>query len=235
MMPDKLEKFIKAVYREYKSASSLELATHPNEESMACFLEGRLSDQEAQAVKLHLINCQECARKFAAHLKLEISDEVEVPKEAVEKAKKLVEAGAKLEILEISLWLKETNFELLHTNGDVLVGQELIPAPVLRSRKIKDFRNEVTVLKDFENIRVEVKVENKNMSAFNMSVFVKEKPTLKFLKDLRMTLLKDNIEMESYVTDTGNVVFENVVFGVYTVEISNIDNRFAAIKVDVKI
>jgi hypothetical protein len=234
-MDDKLEKFIKMVYGEYKSASPAAVHNHPDEENMACFLEGRLPSEEAQLIKLHLLSCESCADAFAVQLKIDASDESEVPKEAIANAKKMAESESKYSLLEISLWLKGRNFELLHTNGDVLVGQELVPSPVLRSRKIKDFKDEVTVLKDFDNIRVEVKVENKSAAAFSVAVFVKEKHTSQPLPDVRVTLLKDNIEMESYVTDTGKVTFDSVEFGTYALEISNIEHKFASITLDVKI
>ena len=76
------------------------------------------------------------------------------------------------------------------------MGQELVPAPILRSRQIKDFKDEVTILKDFKDIRVQAKVENKGANAFSLVILVKERHTQRIIKDLRIRLLKDGAELE---------------------------------------
>ncbi len=123
----------------------------------------------------------------------------------------------------------------MHTSGDILVGQELMPAPILRSHKIKDFKDEVIILKDFRDIRVEAKIENKGTKAFNLTIRVKDKQTQKIIKDLRVTLIKDDLELESYVADTGVVTFEHVLLGKYTVKIANLENNLASILLDIRI
>jgi hypothetical protein len=92
----------------------------------------------------------------------------------------------------------------------------------------------VTILKDFKDIRVEVKLENKGGQAFDLTVLVKDKQTHCVIKDLRVTLLKDDLELESYLTDSKKVIFEHVLAGRYTVEISNIETKIASIVLDIK-
>jgi hypothetical protein len=232
-MPDKLESLIKAVYERWKVTHPKSEA-HPDEETLACFLENRLSAKETSQIKDHLLSCESCAETVAVQLKLKLSDE-KVPEELVERIKNLLVAKDKLPILEILLQLKERALEILHTTGDVLVGQELVPAPILRARKIKDFKDEVTILKAFPDILAEIKIENKQGQYVNFSVIVKEKETQKVMKDLRVTLIKDDVELESYLTDSGRVIFEHVLLGKYTVEISTLEKKFAAVLLDIKI
>lgn len=231
---DRLERLIKAVYKKYKADSPQETPEHPDEEALACFVEGRLPAKEAGLLKQHLITCQGCAEAFITQLKLEVTDELKVPQELIAQVKNFLSKNYPNPVLEIFLKLKENLLELLSTNGDVLVGQELVPAPVLRSRKIKDFKDEVNILKDFNNIRVELKIENKGSTIFSLVVLVKEKPALRVIKDLRVTLVKEGLELESYLTDSGKVTFEHVLLGKYTVEISNIASKLASILLDVK-
>ncbi|TRZ49072.1 hypothetical protein D4Q80_02705, partial [bacterium] len=139
-----------------------------------------------------------------------------------------------INIWEVVLQLKEKALEILSTTGDVLVGRELVPVPVLRSRKIKEFKDEVTILKDFRSIRLEAKIENKRGKAFSVTIMAKERETSKVLKDLRITLLKDDVELESYVADSGSVIFDNVLLGKYTLEVSNIDDKLATLLLDVR-
>jgi hypothetical protein len=130
--------------------------------------------------------------------------------------------------------LKDKALEILETTGDVLVGQEFVPHPVLRSRKIKEFKDEVTILKDFKEIRVEVKIENKENRGFDLVIFVKDKLSNRIIKDLRVTLIKDDLELESYLSNYDKVVFEHILAGKYIIEISNIEDKVASILLDVR-
>lgn len=234
-MQDKLEKLIKEVYKKWKEGYSDIQGLHPDEESFACFLEGRLSKKENEQIKAHLISCNSCAEAFAIQLRLREIETKDVPEELLRLLKNLMKPEDRMSILEIMLKLKEKAIDVLNTTGDVLVGQELMPAPLLRSRRIKDFKDEVTILKDFKDIRVEVKIENKGGKHFDLNVVAKEKETQKIIKDLRVTLLKDDLELESYLTDSGKVIFEHVLLGKYTVEISHFENKLASILLDIKI
>lgn len=233
-MQDKTDKIIKAVYRSWK-ADRLKESPHPDEEVLVCFLESRLSQEEAESIKEHLLGCDRCAEIIAIQIKLKEGETKDVPVELLERVKNLVADEERESLLEIFLKLKEKALEILSTTGDVLVGQELMPAPVLRSRNIRDFKDEVTILKDFKDIRVEAKIENKKGRAFSLTVVVKEKATQKIMKDLRATLIRDDIELESYLTDSGRVIFEHVLLGKYTVEISTVDSKLASILLDIKV
>jgi len=233
-MQENLEKLIKIVYKNWRSDQPRVEQLHPDEETFTCFLEGRLPAKENERIKAHLISCERCAEALAVSLKLETVKEEAVPGQLLEKVKRLIEEQDKSSILEICLKFKEKALEILHTTGDILVGQEFVPAPVLRSRKAKDFKDEVTILKDFKDIRVEVKIENKGSQAFDLTVLVKEKESQKVIKDLRVTLLREDLELESYLNDSGKVIFENVLLGKYTVEISTLESKLASVLLEIK-
>lgn len=233
-MLNKLEQLIKAVYKKWKRDYPQVELTHPDEEAWVCFLEGRLSEEENGRIKAHLISCNDCAEFFATQARLKPISLKGAPKELIERAKDLVAAQDSPSIIEIALKLGERALEVLRTTGDVLVGEEFVPAPVLRSRQIKEFKDEITILKDFKDIRVELKIENKLGKAFDLIVFVKDKQTHRIIKDLRVTLLKDDLELESYLSTTDKVIFEHVFAGKYIVEISNVENKIASILLDIK-
>jgi len=234
MTPDDLDKLIKLVYRNYKSSRKAASGGHPDEETMACFIESRLSSEEEQAVRKHLAECADCGQAFLSQIMPDTAGTPDVPVELVVKAKKLFSQSKEIPLFEVFLKLKDELFQLLATNGDVLVGQELMPAPVLRSRQVKGFKDEVIILKDIADIRVEIKVEKRGSLAFALSVNVRNKQNLQVLKDLRVTLLRDDLELESYINDSGKVVFEHVALGKYTVEISDLGGKMAAILLDIK-
>jgi len=234
-MPEKIEKFIKSVYRKWKARQPQAPGVHPDEEDIACFLENKLSVQECEIIQAHLINCDRCAEIVAVQLELNPGKMQEVPAQLMARVKDLVKPEQDIPALQIALRLKEKILEILNTTGDVLVGQELVPAPVLRSRKIKEFKDEITVLKDFKDIRVEVKILSQQSGVFSLTVVVIEKTTQKIIKDLRVTLIRDDLELESYLSSSGRVTFEHILLGKYTVEISTIESRLACILLDIKV
>ncbi|MDD4893826.1 MAG: zf-HC2 domain-containing protein [Candidatus Omnitrophica bacterium] len=234
-MPDRIEKLIKAAYKKWKDGlPPSDAKLHPGEEEMACFFEGKLPPEDNERIKAHLINCEACAEVFAIQLKLKPISEKEAPKDLVEFAKTLVPPKDSLSVIEIAVKLGQKALEILNTTGDVLVGQEFVPAPVLRSRQIKEFKDEVTILKDLKDIRVEVKIENKHGQAFDLIIFIKDKQTHHIIKDLRVTLLKEDLELESYLTVSDKVIFEHVLAGKYIIEVSGVENRVASILLDIK-
>jgi len=235
MGQDKFERFIKMVYKKWKLAQPKIQDAHPDEEALVCFIEGRLTKEENERIRAHLMSCDNCLEAFALSLEVKSTEIKEVPDELLTRVKDLLATSDKPLVLEIVLRFKERLLEILNTTGDVLVGQELVPAPVLRSRSIKDFKDEVTILKDFKDIRVEAKIENIGGKVFNLMIRVKQKQTQNIIKDLRVTLVKDDLELESYLTDSGSVTFEHVLLGKYEVQISTIDSKLASILLDIKV
>jgi hypothetical protein len=236
-MNKKTDNFIKEIYKRWKKGVRPALGSHPDEEGLACFLEDKLSASEKEQMKAHLISCDSCAEAFATHLRLtsKTTQAGNAPEELLQWAKDLIRPESKASVLDIILKFKEKTLEMLDTTGDILMGQELMPVPLLRSRHIKDFKDEITILKDFEDIRVEVKIENKGGQNFNLHLYAKEKKTQKVIKDLRITLIRDGVELESYHVDSGRVTFEHILLGKYTVEICQPGERLASVLLDIKI
>jgi len=233
-MKIEIEKLIRLVFKKWLSQQPMLDEAHPEDELLACFMEGSLSEAESARIKRHLISCGGCAQKISLQLKVDPGEGINAPESLINNAKSLVSGGSGILPLEIVFKLKDNLLELINTTGDILFGQELMPALVLRSRKIKDFKDEVTILKDFKDVRVEIKLVNRQAKAFDLTVLVKEKQTQQVIKDLRITLLKEDLEIESYHTDSGRVVFENILLGRYRVEITGIEAKLAAIILDIK-
>ena len=233
-MLDNFEKIARIIYRQRKAAVSPKEQDHPSEEAMACFLDDKLPPVEKDLLCKHLLSCEICAEYLSTQLKIQSHLSLDVPDALVEKIKKLISQDTKENFLEICLQLKEKALEIVQTSGDILFGQELIPAPILRSRKINEFKEEISILKDLQQIRVLAKIQNKSTKSFNLTITVKDKRTLKVDKDLRITLIKDGLDLESYLNDSGSSLFENIPPGNYIMEISRRGQREAVISLKVK-
>lgn len=229
------EKLIKIIYDKWKIKFVHSQGAHPDEEDFSAFIQNQLTDQESGRIKNHILSCEECAQILAASLKLQSVPEIELPAKLLESCRDRISKEISSRTLEIILEIKEKLLDLLNTSGDVLVGQELVPAAVLRSRKIKDFKDEITILKDFGDIRIEVKITAKAGANFDLQVIIKDKSTQEVKKDLRVSLIKGDVELESYLAESGKVIFEHVLLGKYTVEISSLRDKVASILIDIKV
>jgi hypothetical protein len=234
-MVNYLEKITKIIYQEWKRGRSFKAKVHPSEEDLACFLEGKFSVQDKEVTQKHLLSCDICAEYLSIQLKIQPHLSLDVPAQLLEKIKKLLGQETGENLLEIFLKLKDKAMEIIQTTGDVLVGQELIPAPVLRSRKIDEFKEELSILKDLRQIRILAKIQNKGTKSFNLTITVKDKQSQKVHENLRVTLIRNGVELESYITDSsGSSFFENILPGNYSVEVSREGQKEAVIDLQVK-
>jgi hypothetical protein len=231
-MPGDLEKVIKQVYRNWKKQRSGVGVNHPDEEEFASFLEGKMPHGDEAAFKRHLLGCSGCAKSLRLSLAgLSLTEHIRPELMALAREK----LGLKdLDVFEVFLRLKEDIFEVVKSTGDILRGQELLSASLLRSRNINEFKDEVVILKDFDNLRVQVKAQNKSKGYFDVHIQVKNRQSKELIRDLRITLLKGSLELESYLSDTGIATFEHIYLGSYRIEISDALGQMASVVLDVK-
>ena len=105
-MRDKFEGLIKAVYKRWKAGNLKAGVEHLDDETAACFLEDKLTTEEALRVKLHLISCNACARRFA--IQAQVKDTLQaLPEGSLERLKDKIGQEVPLDILDIVLRLKD--------------------------------------------------------------------------------------------------------------------------------
>lgn len=234
-MPDNIEELIKKVYKIWKSGCSQVGLIHPDEEKIVCFLERTLPPEEEEEIKIHLINCEKCAELFAIQAKLSLSAIESVPVELLKKIKNLAIQANNFLVLEIILQVKDNFLKLLNTNGDNIIDEGLMPGVLLRSPgEEKNIKGGVTVLKKFGSLNLQIKIKNKTGKTFDLSVFFKKNTFQKKIQKGRVTLLKDGVELESYFTNSGNVIFEDIFIGRYTLEIFVPKNKIVRVILDIQ-
>ncbi|MCU0666662.1 MAG: hypothetical protein MUF05_06185 [Candidatus Omnitrophica bacterium] len=235
-MPEKFEDLIKRAHQVFKDKTDADKLGHLDEEVLASLIEKKLKPDEEIAVKKHIALCDDCAGKFLLSWRLASEGQVDLPEQLIAWAKALQEGNpAALEFaLELILRLKEEAWEIIHSNGDVLVGNQLLPCAVLRSRNIQDFKDRVVVYRDFKDVRVQVQIDKINAQNFKLHVMIKDKLSQQALKDIRISLLKEDVELESYEAISGGVIFEGVPVGKYLVEIWRIKEKLAGLLIDIR-
>ncbi len=232
-MTKKLDKLLEVFYK--KTGSCLGKAqSHPDEEMLACYSDNKLSEKDSLEVSSHLTSCAFCAEAFLAQLRTAGWRKYNISFGLLARLK-AISGSAGDSVFEIVLKNTGKIFDLLYTNGQVLLGQEIIPIGDLRSRNIQDFRDTVSIVKDIDNIRVEIKIDSSSAGYFDITVSVKNKKTSKLLKDYRVTLIKSDTQLESYIIERGAVTFEHISLGKYSVEISSQESKLANVTLDIKI
>ncbi|MGE5308797.1 MAG: zf-HC2 domain-containing protein [Deltaproteobacteria bacterium] len=229
-MAGKPDELIRSVYREWKKGR--EPGLHPDEETFVLFIDGKLSSEEALKLKQHILSCPECGCLARCHLVSQ--PPAESPSEPLmEKARTLIAQRLGKHAMELVLESKEQLLHILEVSGDVLVGQEFVPAAVFRSRQTAGFRDAVTVIKDLERVRVELKVEKKEKT-FAVTVTAREKENQGTPGDLRVSLLKGGVELESYVPEAGQAVFGHILPGRYMIHLTSSSDDLAALFLEIR-
>src|SRR3989338_1306425 len=105
-MPDKLDRLIKLIYKKWRFDNLVTYETHPDDEALACFLEGNLPQEESEQIKSHLLNCDGCAEILALSLEIKPDENREVPQPLLERVKNLIPQENQETLLEIALRVK---------------------------------------------------------------------------------------------------------------------------------
>ncbi len=206
----------------------------PDEEILVCFSEGRLSKRESKYVQEHLAACRRCA-EIVSLLCQKIEEQRQVPEFLIEKAKSLVKDKPFSNIFEIILALKEKALQILSTSGDVIVDNEIIPLPVLlRSRQISEFTEEINLIKELENIKIAINIQKRDKDKIRIKLELADKVSRQPLSGLRLALLKEGQEIESYEVTSGKAVFDKLSFGRYEIQILRREEKLGAISVEIK-
>lgn len=233
-MSQTIESVVKRVFSLWKRGHVIAQDTHPDEQVFASFFERKLAGIELEEFQRHILACRDCSQLLAAALSAREAEDIPVPAQLLEKAGALIAEKLVCPPFEVVIALKEKAIELLSTAGDVLIGQEFIPAMVLRSRKRTDFEGSVTIFKDCDEIRVQIKIERRAPGSCDINVTAVNKASQKVARGLRVSLLKADVELESYLQELTGVVFENVVPGSYSVTISGLAERLVSISLQLK-
>lgn len=210
-----------------------------SEEDITCFIDNKMEEAEMEELCAHILSCKKCADDLRDHFLVIRSIEgkglLDTPTELIESAQSLVDEEVGQNILDIVLNFKERAIELVRTTGEALMEQQLVPVPVLRNTvENKELQNEIKIVKTFGNILTEVNIEKKRSDLANIVIRVTKKTTNKKAEGLRISLVKNDRELESFLAEEGKVKFEEIKPNNYRVLITKDNKKLGLVNISIK-
>jgi len=211
----------------------------PSEEALAAFLEGGLAESEAAAMREHLLECASCleAARIVSRLSEDEAAEAErVPLRMLRRVMRLDPAKEGLLDHASSVVIKfgQEVAQVIRSTGEAVTYTKAIPG-MLRSGQQALSETLVTFAKVFPPYHAEVEVEKVKPDRSEITVRVKELEGGRPARGVRVSMFDAGRELESYLADDeGQVVFENVRFGKYRLNIVYTGKEIGKISLNMK-
>jgi hypothetical protein len=196
----------------------------PEDETLADYLEGRLSDEERFQVEQHVSDCDMCVNRLVIASDLiqrgEQLDLDTVPSAVTEAAVGLMQREHRVSRESFPETLRRSVKDFSTRLSDFLrfrppaVWQ---PQPIRGTKEPKG-KELVHLRKTFKDIDTEIEIEKTGADKANIRVVFPEDSGA--WRGVRITLKKGPREIFSYLADEAYVLFENIPFGHYTLELT---------------
>jgi hypothetical protein len=196
----------------------------PNEERLADYLEGRLSEEDRYIVEKHLSECDICLEGLVVTNSLVRGrgrfDPNPVPDDVTEAAVRLVTSLSATTPRSLMEKLKGSIKNISSAISDDLrpsPWQRWQPSPVRASKTVAS--GDIVCLRvSFKEIETGIEIEKTGSGMARIRVTPREAE--KHRKALRMTLKKAEREVASYLLDGDYVLFEDIPFGHYSISLA---------------
>jgi hypothetical protein len=189
----------------------------PNDETLADYLEGRLSGSQQARIESHLATCSNCREQVGIYLKLVYPDMSEqfstAPKHVTDSAVDLVAGLAKDQ-------RSRPRFEGVRrwAAKKIALLEQLAPSNGLRPVAVRSAdtvvsERRISRKKKFKELNVTIEIERSSGDLALIRVVAAEQPTPDH--PIRVTLLKSDREITSMMLEDASLVFEDIAFGAY--------------------
>ena len=193
----------------------------PNDEVLADYIEGRLSEDERFEVEDHLSVCERCLEDFvvASHVlrEHESLEFASVPANTTQTAVHLVQSHGAGSCPTLSARLKQSLGNLSEKVSDFLSlkpwtgGMQLEP---IRGSKTRVANDLIQLRKKFKDFDAEIEIEKTGESKAHIRVNVPGESADE-KKPVRVTLKRGDRDVASHLLSGTHVLFEDVPFGHY--------------------
>ena len=200
------------------------------DEMLACYAQGLLSAAEREAVKDLIKNDPRLKEELTVQEAIcQTEDEslAEIPDDVISKAKNLVSEPFGVHIWNVAVRFSRQTLRALKSDGSPV--DCVVRDPVLSRGSKTELTKSTVIRKGFGVFDIQMEISVKKKSVCCIVIFIKDLKKQSPMNDVRITLIKDNIELESYVTSQGRAVFEDIRDGYCLLEITAPDKPVARI------
>ena len=204
----------------------------PDEESLAGYLSGGISDGRKRQLDGHLADCAVCLDDIGSAYRAQQQGEHDaVPQRLLEKATALVSAKrAEPDFLEIVVNLLRNSLELVSTSGHVGFG---MTAAEIRGKEKSSDSTILQVEKEVGKFQIRIEVERTEDELCQVAVTVKANG--KTVADgIRLSLVSGHREQASYLARQGVAVFDRIPPGEYRLAVSEASALLGSIRLVIK-
>ncbi|CAN2047965.1 Zinc-finger domain-containing protein [Candidatus Magnetomoraceae bacterium gMMP-1] len=191
-------------------------STCPNEEMIADYLEGRISDKEKYVIEEHISTCENCLEELIMANTLlrdaRLFESEQVPEEFTQSAIDLtINKRSLFSILteKVKSYLSDLKSKIFDL-GMIFWGEWHL-SPVRGSKIVLNDRGRRR--KRFQDIEANIEIEKIGKSYAQIRVSIKNNN--EDAGKTRVTLIKREREIASYLLDDNFVLFENIAFDHY--------------------
>lgn len=216
---------IKEAYKRMISKKSFSGCAWPTEEDMASFASGLLDEKEKKRILEYIVAQEESGEaiinSFLAAPDI-LADRRKVPRALVSKAKELMPKPEHQDLLDAVIEFAENVVRIIKTTGDVLISApetKTIPAPAFRAPEQETKNKIVEMSKTMGNYIVAIKITRIKKAAADLSVDIKNKKTKRPCSGERISLVHDDREIRSSLTNMGIVEFRHIKIEDYKIKL----------------
>jgi hypothetical protein len=190
----------------------------PDEERLAVYLSGNLSDADRDTVEEHLSRCSFCLSEIAAvNQALQNTHEETVPRLLMERAMRLVASAPRGNVVQLVVRLAKDAVELVSGAGEWII--PVTSQFVAVRGATPHAAGIVQVEKEIDGYKVEVDVEQVETGICQVALTLSSIDG-KAADGMRVSLLVGEREQASFLTRQGRAIFAGVPKGDYKLVIS---------------
>ena len=204
----------------------------PDDEAFARYVDGLLNADEQRDVERHFSDCEPCQvvmtslREVSAHARRD--GLLPVPRGLTNRVKRLWRKIGKRDVLEILVEFTARAASALRTTGTIVRGIEARPALALR-RQASEPPRTLIVQQSLDHRLVQVEMTRVDRRRHVIAIHVKTRWPGSSSGNMRATVKRGAMELESHPLRQGRAVFEGLAPGRYLIELEQRQHRCGTI------
>ena len=229
---DKLDRFISLFWAKFRrSIKSGGKMRCPDEETLACYLDGLLEQREAEEIERHLLVCDDCLEQIKIISPAGEIEEKAFPEILSRLERRAGELVSGEHFIDLVLNFTRRAIEIIKNPGNIEVKAMYAPA-VARGKKRGVFSDTICFSKKFDGILFGLEVENIGDGLGEVRVRILDGDP-HFGKGLRASLFGFGRELASHVFEKSDIVFNNVGPGEYRIKFARRDREMGEISLNI--